>query len=132
MKQRADQPADDDDGEGALRVRADAVRESGGQQAQGRDQHGHHDGAKAEHGAFDGGVFDGVSAGAQLVDVLEHDDAGLHRDAEQRQEADAGGDAEVAYRVSSSASRPPMGAMATLARISTAHLNEREHGVENR
>jgi hypothetical protein len=26
---------------------------------------------------------------AHLVDVLEHDDAGLHRDAEEREEADA-------------------------------------------
>ena len=42
--------------------------------------------------------FDGVAADAQLVDVFEHDDAGLHRDAEERQKADAGGDAEVGMR----------------------------------
>jgi hypothetical protein len=93
--QGCDQTADDDDGEGALRVRADGVGRGRGQQAQSRDQHGHHDGAQAEDGAFDGGVFDGVAAHAQLVDVFEHDDAGLHGDSEKGEEADAGGNAEV-------------------------------------
>ena len=40
-------------------------------------------------------VRDRVAAGAQLVDVLHHDDAGLDRNAEQGQESDARGDAEV-------------------------------------
>ena len=66
-----------------------------GKQAERGDEHGHHDGAQAQHGAFDRGIFDGVAAGAQLVDVFEHDDAGLHGDAEQRQESDAGGNAEM-------------------------------------
>ena len=39
-----------------------------------------------------------MSARAQLVDVLEHDHAGLHGDPEQRQKANAGGDAEVSVR----------------------------------
>ena len=33
--------------------------------------------------------FNGMAARAQLIDVLEHDDAGLHGDAEEREEADA-------------------------------------------
>jgi hypothetical protein len=74
------------------------VRERGGQQAEGGDQHGHHDGAEAEDGAFDGGLFDGVAADAHLVDAFEHDDAGLDGDAEEREEADAGRDAEVGCR----------------------------------
>src|ERR1700722_2383023 len=91
--QGGDQAADDYDGEGALGIRADRAAGGGGKEAQGGDQHGHHDGA--EDGAFDGGIFDGMVVGAELVDVLEHDDAGLDGDAEEREEADAGGDAEV-------------------------------------
>jgi hypothetical protein len=45
--------------------------------------------------AFDGGALDRHAAGAQLIDVFHHDDAGLHRNAEQRHKADAGRDAEV-------------------------------------
>jgi hypothetical protein len=71
------------------------VRDGGGQKAERGDEHGHHDGAEAEDSAFDGSIFDGVSVDAHLVDVLEHDDAGLDGDAEEGEEADAGGDAEV-------------------------------------
>ena len=52
------QAADDDDGEGPLRVGADGVRERGGQQAQRGHQHGHHDGPQAQNGALDGGLDD--------------------------------------------------------------------------
>ena len=45
--------------------------------------------------AFHRGVLDGVASCAELVDVFEHDDAGLHRYAEQRQHADARGYAQV-------------------------------------
>src|SRR5579863_5119350 len=93
--QRGHEAADDHDGEGALGVRADGVGHGGGQQSEGGDEHGHHDGTKAEHGALDGRVFDRKAADAKLVDVFEHDDAGLHGHAEQRQESDTGGDAEV-------------------------------------
>jgi hypothetical protein len=71
--------------------------------------------------------FDGVAADAHLVDVFEHDDAGLHGDAEEREEADAGGDAEVGVPVSSSASRPPTGAMATLPGSADRPLEGVEH-----
>ena len=74
------------------------MRGCGGKQAESRDQHGHHDGTQAEDGAFDGGLLDGVAADAHLVDVFEHDDADLHGDAEEREKADAGGDAEVGVR----------------------------------
>ena len=63
-----------------------------------RHQHGHHDGPQPAHGAFDGGIFNRCTACAQLIDVLHHDDAGLNRDAEQRQEAHARRDAEVRAR----------------------------------
>ena len=52
-------------------------------------------GRSLQHRAFDRGVHDGVTARAKLVDVFQHDDAGLHRYAKERQEADAGGHAEV-------------------------------------
>jgi phosphohistidine swiveling domain-containing protein len=39
--------------------------------------------------------IDGMAAHAQLVDVLHHDHAHLHRDAEQRQKSDARRDAQV-------------------------------------
>ncbi len=124
MRSAPTSPADDDDGEGTLRVRADAVRCSGRKQAQGGDEHRHHDGAEAQDSAFDGGLFDGVTADAHLVDVFEHDDANLNRDAEECEEADAGGDGEKLVWVMKRASRPPRGAMETLTRIRPAHLPE--------
>src|ERR1019366_6033008 len=57
--------------------------------------HGHHDGTQAEDGALHGGVHDGVTSRAALIDVLQHDHAGLHGHAEQREKADTRGDAEV-------------------------------------
>ena len=69
--------------------------ERGGEEAEHGDEHGHEDGAEAEDGAFDGGFEDGVAVDAELVHVLEHDDAGLDGDAEEREEAYAGGDGEV-------------------------------------
>jgi hypothetical protein len=63
----------------------------------------------------------GVAARAQLVDVFEHDHARLHGDAEQRQKTDAGRDAHVGVG-DEQRQQPPMGAMATLARINSTHL----------
>ena len=53
-----EQAADDDDGEGALRVGADGMRERGGQQAERGHEHGHHDRAQTQHRALDGGFDD--------------------------------------------------------------------------
>ena len=66
-----------------------------GKKAQRGHQHRHHDGAEPQHGAFHGRVKDRLAAGAELVDVLHHDDAYLHRDAEQRQESNPGGNAKI-------------------------------------
>ena len=57
------QSAHDNDGEGALRVGADGMRERGRQQAERCDQHGHHHRAQAQHGTFDGGFDDVLSTG---------------------------------------------------------------------
>ncbi len=80
---------------GPLRIGANGVRKRCRNQSKGRHQHGHHDGAKPQDGAFDGGIHDGVAASPELVDVFQHDDAGLDRHPEERQETDAGGHAEV-------------------------------------
>src|SRR5487761_2076541 len=69
--------------------------ESGGKKAERGDEHGHHDGTEAKDSSFDGGILDGIAAGAHLVDALQHDDAGLDGDAEEGKEADTGGDTEV-------------------------------------
>src|ERR1700679_2282653 len=69
--------------------------ERGGQKAERCYQHGHHDGAKAKESTLDSCLAHGIAAGANLIDALQHDDAGLHRDTEEGEEADAGGDAEV-------------------------------------
>ena len=88
-----------------------ACDSAAGNKPERRHQHGHHDGTKPQHRALDGGIHDRVPSRAELVDVLEHDDAGLHRDAEQRQEADSRGHAEVGARDQQSASNPPTRAM---------------------
>ena len=72
--------------------------DSGGrQQTQRRHQHRHHDGAQPQHRAFHRGVHDGMAARAKLIDVLQHDHAGLHRDAEQREKPNARRHAESWY-----------------------------------
>ena len=68
------------------------------QQAERRHQHGHHDRAEAGGRRLRWRLLDRHASGAQLIDVFDHDDAGLHRNAEQRQEADARGDAEMRAR----------------------------------
>src|SRR5208282_128285 len=90
-----DETSYDHDGEGALGIGTDGVRECGGEQSQRGHQHGHHDGPQPQHGALNRGVLDGIAQSSQLIDVFEHDDSGLHRDAEQRQEPDAGRNAEI-------------------------------------
>jgi len=109
---------------GPLRVGADGVGHRGGKQPQSRNQHRHHDGAKPQDSAFDRGSFRSVTSGSKLIDVFEHDDTRLNRDAEERQEADTGRNAEECACHEES-EQPPVGAMATLRIISSAHLKER-------
>ena len=66
----------------------------------------------------------GVAARAPLIDVFQHDHAGLHRDAEQRQESDARGDAEVGVR-DQQRQQAADARQHTLTRISVAHFSER-------
>jgi len=95
--------------------------ESAGATAQGCHQHRHHDRAQPEDGAFDRRVRDGVASGAKLVDVFKHDDSGLHGYAETAPGNPHRGDTEVRTR-HQERHRPPMRAMATLVRISSAHF----------
>src|SRR5215469_6236685 len=89
------QAADNDDSERPLRVRANFMGHGGGEQSQGSHQHGHHDGTQAQRSSFLGGFLYRAASHAKLVDVFHHDDAGLHGDADQRQETQAGGNTEV-------------------------------------
>src|SRR5579862_1382539 len=96
--QSCNQASHDYDREWPLRIRSDGVRESGWQKPKRRHEHGHHDWAKPEDRTLDRSVHNGMSFGAQLVDVFQHDDAGLHRDAEKCEETHARGDAEKGMR----------------------------------
>jgi len=92
--------------------------------AQGRHQHRHHDGAKPQDRAFDRGAFRRVTPGSKLIDVFKHDDTRLNRNSKERQEPTP--DETLKYvPVTKRASKPPTRAMATLRRISSAHLKER-------
>ena len=88
-EQVRNEAANDDDGKRSLRVRSDAMGERRGQQAQGCDQHGHHDRSKPKHRAFHGSFFNVVPAGPKLIDVFHHDHADLYRHAKQRKEANS-------------------------------------------
>lgn len=94
-----------------------------GQQPEGRHQHGHHDGPQTADGALHRGFHDGHAARSQLVDVLHHDDADLHRRSEEGQEADSGGDAEVSSG-EEQGQHTAGGAMRRFIRIRLAHLDE--------
>ena len=52
-------------------------------------------GPQSQNRALHRGLFDGMPARSPLIDVLQHDHAGLHRNAEQREKPDAGRHAEV-------------------------------------
>ena len=89
-------------------------------------------GAEAEDGAFERGFGGGETGGAHLVDALKHDDAGLDRDAEQREEADAGRDGKViAGEVQERDAVRRRGAIATLASTRMRPLEGAEHAVQN-
>ena len=87
--QRRHQAAHNNDGEGALRIRANAARKRRRQQAEAGDQHSHHDRAQTLHRTINGCFKDVVAPHAQLIDVFQHDDPGLHGHAKERQESDA-------------------------------------------
>src|SRR5579862_8561378 len=129
-EESAEESAHDNDGEGALRVRTDAVGKGGGQKSQGSDQHGHDDGAEAEHPSIHGSVFDVVAAGAELIDIFEHDDAGLHGDAEESQETDTGRDAEMGAGKEESEETAERGG-GDVGEDEQAPLEGAEHGVKN-
>src|SRR5271168_2104671 len=129
-QQIGEKSADDDDGKRALGIGADAVREGGGKQAEGGDEHGHEDGPEAEHGSFGRGLLDGVAAAAKLVDVLDHDDAGLHGHAEQSEKAHAGGDAEVRVR-EEKGEKASEGSHGDVGEDEQRPLNRGKHGVQD-
>ncbi len=90
MSRRARRAADDDQRKRPLRIRADAVRERGREKAQRGDERRHHDRPEPEHAPLPRGLQNVHAAIAELVGVRDVDDGRLHRDAEQREEADAG------------------------------------------
>jgi ABC-type uncharacterized transport system ATPase component len=75
-------------------------------------------------------IFHALCAGAQLVDELDHDDAGLTETPKSARKPTAE-ETEKLVCVRNSASGPPMEAMTTLIRISMAHFEGAEHGVED-
>jgi len=75
--------------EGPLGIGADGVRKSGGQQSEGGNEHGHHDGPEAQDCALYRCLLNCVSDSTQLIDELDHDDAGLHRDTKQSEKSDS-------------------------------------------
>ena len=64
-------------------------RERGGEQAERRDEGGHQDRTEAEQRGLARRRGDAESLLPELVGVGDEHDGGLHRDAEQREEADA-------------------------------------------
>ena len=114
------------------------MRQGGGQQAQRCHQHGHHDGAKSQHGAFDGCLHDvfaltlrcSLAARPQLIDEFDHDHAGLHRHAEEGEKADSGRDREVGVR-EKQRQRPADGSHDHGDQNQHRPLEGAEHGVKN-
>src|SRR5215467_2965926 len=74
------------------------MRQGSGQQPQRRDQHGHHDRPQAQHRSLDCRILDGIPARAQLIDVFQHDDAGLDGNAKQRQKPYPGRNTKIGSR----------------------------------
>ena len=71
------------------------MRHRRGQQPKRCYKHCHHNRTQPKDGAFDGGILDRVASGPALIDVLEHNAAGLNRHTEERQEPDSRGNAEM-------------------------------------
>jgi hypothetical protein len=55
----------------------------------------HHDGTKSQRCTFDGGIDDRATSSPELVNVFDHDDAGLNRDTKERQHTDTGRHAQI-------------------------------------
>ena len=88
-------------------------------------------GRKPEGGTFSGRFAHRHPAGAQLVDVLDHDHADFDRDADQGEEAEAGRHAEVRSGEQQAERIRPSGESATTARISADPLPRTEGGIQN-
>src|SRR6202034_1636254 len=97
-----------------------------------------HDWTEAEHGAFDSGFDDVLMAGllhapatgAKLIDVLKHDDAGLHGDAEQSEEPHSRRNREVGVG-DEERERTADRSHDDAAKNEHRPLKGAEHGVEN-
>ena len=96
--QSREQPGDDDDGEGFLRVAAHAGGHGGGKKAQASHQRGHHDGAQAKERSFPRGFADAFALQAKFVDVAHQNDRGFDGDAQQGEKPKGAGDAERRVR----------------------------------
>ena len=94
------------------------------------DEGGHHDRAKPEDRAFDSGILNRMAANTELIDVFEHDDAGLHRNTEQGEKSDARRHAEVgAGKIQSQYSADRR--YADIAENEQGPFERTEHCVEN-
>jgi len=89
INSRREQAAYDHQGEWPLGIRADSGGQRRRQQPERRHQRGHHDRTQPQDRAFTNRFGNIDSFAAHFVDVRDIDDGHLHRDAEQRQEADA-------------------------------------------
>ena len=87
-KKARDEPRDDDDSEGLLRVRADASREGSGKKTKAGDKRGHHDGTQPHQRAFVCGAGHILAFKAQLIDVGDVDNGGFRRDAHQNDQSE--------------------------------------------
>ena len=52
-------------------------------------------GHQSQHSPLNCGILNGIASSSKLIDVLQHNDSGLHGHAEQRQETDTGRNAKI-------------------------------------
>src|SRR5450631_4072568 len=77
-EEAGDETGDDDDGEGFLRVRADAGGERSGDEAETGYERGHHNGTQAQQRSLTRSLANSHAFLTQLVDVGDEDDRSLH------------------------------------------------------